>query len=278
MLAMRGKLAAAIATALLFGLLATPARAGEPVYYLSLGDSLAASFQPRGPQDEGYSEQLFEIEQAHIPVLQLVKMGCGGETSQAMVDGGSFCAYQHGSQLADALAFIDDHPGQIGFITLTIGSNDLAVCQQHDLRYDEDCLPRAFDRVSGNVELIVDLLRVATGQGVPIVGAAYQDPWIALWIAGPRGPRIALSNHEVFASLDDVLRDAYSHSGALVADLWAAFHADDFTPVRSRPFGVVPTNVALACAWTWACVLGDVHPNSLGYGVLAGAFADALDT
>lgn len=274
---MRGKLVLAVSTFLLFGLAAAPARAGVPVYYLSLGDSLAASFQPRGPQDEGYSEQLFELEHAHIPGLQLVKLGCGGETTQAMIDGGSFCPYQNGSQLADALAFIDDHPGQIGFVTITIGSNDLAVCQQHDLRYDEACLPRALDRVAGNVRLIGDLLRVATGQGVPVVGAAYLDPWIGLWVAGPRGQRVALANHEVFATLDDVLSDAYADTGALVADMWAAFHSDDFTPVRSRPFGVVPTNVALSCAWTWACVLGDVHPNSVGYGVLAEAFADALE-
>jgi lysophospholipase L1-like esterase len=275
---MRAKLAVVVTTALLFGLLATPARAGEPVYYLSLGDSVAASFQPKGPQNEGYSEQLFEIEQAHVPGLQLVKLGCVGETSQAMIDGGGFCPYQHGSQLADALAFIEAHPGQIGFVTLTIGVNDLGVCQQHDARYDPACLPRAFDRVAGNVRLILNLLRVATGQGVPLVGAVVFDPWIGLWIAGPRGQRVALANHEVFAALNDVLEDAYADTGALGADMWEAFQADDFTPVRSRPFGIVPTNVARSCAWTWSCVLGDVHPNTVGYGVLAGAFADALDS
>jgi lysophospholipase L1-like esterase len=274
---MRGKLAAVVTALLLCGLAASPARAGEPVYYLSLGDSLAASFQPRGPQDEGFSEQLLDIEQGHFPGLQLMKLGCGGETSQAMLAGGSFCPYQHGSQVADALAFIADHPGQIAFVTIVVGSNDLGVCQLHDLRYDEACLPRVLDRVDGNVRLIVELLRAATGQGVPIVGAAYQDPWIGLWLAGPRGQRIALANHQVFATLDDVLREAYSDNVSPVADFWAAFHADDFTPVRARPFGLVPTNVALSCAWTWSCRFGDVHPNTTGYGVLAEAFADALD-
>lgn len=32
----------------------------------------------------------------------------------------------------------------------------------------------------------------------------------------------------------------------------------------------------MICAWTWMCTLSDIHPNAIGYGVIAKAFADAL--
>ena len=30
------------------------------------------------------------------------------------------------------------------------------------------------------------------------------------------------------------------------------------------------------CDWTWFCVAKDIHPNTMGYGVLAHAFEDVL--
>jgi hypothetical protein len=54
------------------------------IYYLSLGDSLAASFQPNGDLTDGYAEQLYASLVADQPKLRLVKLGCGGESTASM--------------------------------------------------------------------------------------------------------------------------------------------------------------------------------------------------
>jgi hypothetical protein len=64
-----------------------------------------------------------------------------------------------------------------------------------------------------------------------------------------------------------------------VADVAGAFHSDDFTPVPEA--GGLPVNVVAICQLTHMCdldpdVTGNIHPNSLGYAVIAGAFLDVL--
>jgi hypothetical protein len=53
-------------------------------YYLSLGDSLAESFQPNGDLSHGYAEQLHATLAADDPKLELVNLGCGGESTVSM--------------------------------------------------------------------------------------------------------------------------------------------------------------------------------------------------
>ena len=57
------------------------------------------------------------------PGLRLIKLGCPGETTGSMVDGGS-CRYQGGSQPAAAVSFLRAHRGHVSLITLDIGAND----------------------------------------------------------------------------------------------------------------------------------------------------------
>src|SRR5881296_2487645 len=69
---------------------ATPAAAAAesqaPVYYLSLGDSLAAGTQPgREFTNEGYADQLAAALRTKMPTLQLVKLGCPGEATTSMI-------------------------------------------------------------------------------------------------------------------------------------------------------------------------------------------------
>jgi hypothetical protein len=48
---------------------------------------------------------------------------------------------------------------------------------------------------------------------------------------------------------------------------------------RTNPFGRVDNLVNAAahvCAWRWFCALGDLHPNTVGYGVIAAAFEQVL--
>ena len=63
-----------------------------------------------------------------------------------MIAGGGYCSYEHGSQLNEALAFLEDHTGQIAFVMIDIGSNDFSAALQHNVplrRYVSAAHPRA---------------------------------------------------------------------------------------------------------------------------------------
>jgi len=62
-------------------------------YYLSLGDSLAQGVQPNASgasvrTQHGYANQLFAALRSSRPGLRLVKLGCSGETTATMMNGG----------------------------------------------------------------------------------------------------------------------------------------------------------------------------------------------
>src|SRR4029450_1519771 len=108
-------------------------------YYVALGDSLAAGYQPNGETGpdgmflHGYANQLYDALKANDPTLQLQNLACGGETTSATISGEevhfagsrSFCGYRswhgplaHGSQLDDAVAFLHAHSGFVSLITI----------------------------------------------------------------------------------------------------------------------------------------------------------------
>src|SRR5262245_15738617 len=103
-------------------------------YYLSVGDSLAQGFQTLGGPHtnsaevgyrQGYADQLFKLARdGGQDKLRLVKLGCGGESTASMIEN-SRCAYGTGSQLGDAVEFLDAHPGEVAFITVNLGANDI---------------------------------------------------------------------------------------------------------------------------------------------------------
>ena len=107
------RLVAILAASVLTLALAGPALGGSrapATYYLSLGDSLAAGQQPTGDWSRGYADQLYQWEKLRHPTLRHEKLGCaGGETTTTFRFGG-ICTYPHGSQLAEAMAFLAAHP------------------------------------------------------------------------------------------------------------------------------------------------------------------------
>jgi lysophospholipase L1-like esterase len=250
------------------------------VYYVSVGDSLAAGVQPIGDPaamyrtDEGYAEQLLAIAREQSPKLSLVKLGCPGETTTTMIEGG-ICSYRHGSQLDEAVAFLHAHANLVAFITIDIGANDFP-CQE------ARCLPAGVASITANLPRIVSALREAVGPGVPIVGMTLHDPFLAAWLMGPEGQAYAhYAATDLMGPLNALLRGTFEASGAGVADVAGAFSSDDFTTQVDLPgAGLVPLNVARICQWTWVCApapLGpDNHANAAGYGVMAGAFAAVL--
>ncbi len=250
------------------------------IYYLSVGDSLAAGVQPIGNPDDlfrtdrGYAEQLLQTARARYPKLALEKLGCPGETTTTMI-GGGICSYDHGSQLDEAVAFLQAHRQFVAFVTIDIGANDFP-CQA------AECIPAGVGAIQTNLPSILAALRQAAGPNVPIVGMTLYNPFLANWLTGPEGQTIAqTSASQLMGPVNGVLKAIYASAGIGFADLETEFSSNDFaTQVELPGAGTVPLNVARICMWTWVCAPApygpDNHANEAGYGAIAHAFAIQL--
>ena len=264
------------------------ADAGEAThYYLSLGDSLAESYQPIGGLTHGYTDEVFKAIRGDFDQLRHIKLGCGGETVASMIDTtvAGFCLYPDGafdtqSQLDVAVDLLGDHPGNVALITIDIGGNDVLAClDPTTLLLDQGCLDQAFPATLADLGTVLTTLQQAA-PGVPIVGMNYYDAFLGLWVLGPDARAVALHNAPIVADLNAQLTAAYQAAGVPVADVAGAFDSDNFTDsVLTKKWGEIPVNVANVCHWTWFCddkYAFDVHANTAGYAVIAGAFLDVI--
>jgi len=247
--------------------------ASKATYYVSVGDSLAQGYQPiGGPPSplgvdgyaQGYANQLFKSVRDRYEQLQLVKLGCGGETTLTMVVGAPWCGFPDGSQLAQAEEFLNAHPGEIAFVTIDIGANDT-------FQYGD----QAFNTILTYLPQILQRLRTAAGPDVPILGMSYYGVGLpAVWDATHSLAAIQAYAAQV-VQFNDLLEFLYASAGDPVADVEGAFQVTDTTLVDGTPLDVLRE-----CQWTWVCAgppFGpDIHANSDGYGVIAQAFEQQL--
>ena len=257
-------------------------RAGpEPTYYLALGDSLARGVQPNAAgvsveTPDGYPDQVYAALRPSRPGLELVKLGCPGETTTSMINGG-VCRYSDGSQLAAAVAFLQAHRGRVFLVTLDIGANDPEHCGgEPNLAQLASCAVKGIPTAVGQLGTIVTRLRAAAGPGVRIVGMNYYLPALAEWRSGWPGRVVARTAEKLAAVYNHMLGRVYATSGVPVANVFGAFDTADFT----KPAGTdVPRNVARLCQWTWQCAAPprgpNQHANRAGYQVIARTFLQA---
>jgi lysophospholipase L1-like esterase len=272
--------------AVLIAALALPfsSSAADSSYYLSLGDSLAAGYQPdpKVSFDQGYADQLFTKLQAKNSSLKLKKLGCyTDESTNAMINGGA-CSYPKGSQLNQAVHFLQTH--SVALITIDIGANDVLPCFAIT-GIDTTCVTRGLTSIQQNLPIILHALHIAA-PGVPIVGMNYYDPYLAIWLLGDGGLAFAKETAKLVLTLNDTLEQTYIAARSPVADVEGAFSTTHFTPKVQTDFGTIPLNVALICQWTWMCdptninatfgIDAYIHPNTTGYGVIRDAFYQVL--
>jgi lysophospholipase L1-like esterase len=281
--------------------LASADQTDDTSYYLALGDSLAVGIQPNAqgvntPTTDGYVNQVYTSLHNANPAVTLVDMGCSGETTGTLINGG-ICNYPPGditgptsptgslnptgSQLRAALKFLHDHSGHVSLITIDIGANDLNPCiALTDLTQVQACVQQVVPQAAANLTTIMTQLRDAAGASVRIIGMRYYDPELADWLTGPSGQQFAQASVSLLGTYNDTLAGVYSQAGARAADVFAAFNTTDFTDLVSLTgFGTVPLNVATICNLTWECVPPpqepNEHPNAAGYQVIAQAFLAA---
>ena len=257
----------------------TTGNATATTWYLALGDSVAAGWEPVGPEAydnrtrASYPDQLWLMARGHYPNLQLVNLACPGENTETIRIDNERCQYEHGSQLAEALAFIDEHGDELAFITIDIGFNDFPCTD------GLSCLFPGIDNIEARLPGILEELQAAA-PGTPIVGMNIYDPYLTMWLDEDSR---ALAQQSVVAIqlVNEALEKAYGEAGIPVADVEAAFQIEEWdTLVPVAGYGEVPLNLALLCERSWMChppPLGpDRHPNVLGFRVMAEAFATEL--
>jgi lysophospholipase L1-like esterase len=256
-------------------------------YYLALGDSLAQGVQPNATgvsvdTQQGYPDQVYAALHRSHPGLRLVKLGCPGETTSTMINGG-ICRYPGGSQLAAAVAFLRAHRGHVLLTTIDIGANDLEDCgsQSNPIKV-LSCFVTDVPGAVSRLGTIMQRLRTAAGPSVRMAGMSYYLPALAQWRDGSSGQAIARLVERPEAGYNDLLDHVYAKSGAKVANVFGAFDTGNFGDQVTVPgIGKVPRNVALLCRWTWACTAPprgpNQHANTAGYGVIARAFLQAAD-
>lgn len=264
-----------------------PGQSGGPAahYYVALGDSLAQGVQPdpagRSVDTRyGYPDQLARTLRRRDPSLQLVKLGCPGETTATMI-GGRHCPYAAGSQLAAAVRFLRAHPGQIDLITIDIGANDPNSCFTSPIvGRVPPCVAGPDPATAANIAKIMTALRSAAGSRVTIIGMTYFVPELAEWRDGPAGHRHARLSERAAQAFNRMLVTAYTSFGARIAEVASAYGSTDFAHPATVPgLGPLPRNVAAVCAWSWICAAPprgpNKHPNTAGYAVIARAFLAA---
>jgi lysophospholipase L1-like esterase len=247
-----------------------------PHYYVSLGDSLSRGYMPGpGDTDQGYADDLFTTLQARDPSLQLVKLGCSGETTGTMITGGK-CTdrYPTGtSQLAVAEQFLRDHRGQVTYLTLDIGANDVDNCASAG-SIDPACVTKGLLTITQNLNTILAGLTQASGRLPRSIGMNYYDPFLQQWLTGVQGQLIAAASVTLLEAVNNAETAEYVLYGWRVADVATAFHSLDFINKRpAPPYGLVPQNVAYICNYTFMCSQQNIHANVAGYQLIADAFA-----
>src|SRR6202453_5492960 len=149
-----------------------PPKPKPPVsYYVALGDSLSLGVQPNAdgvtvPTEQGYPDQLYATLHRNRPGLRLVHLGCSGETTKTMLNGG-ICQYPGGSQLAAATPFLRAHRGHVFLVTIDIGANDLEDCgSQSNLIKVISCFVTDVPGAVSRLGTIMARLRSASGPSV----------------------------------------------------------------------------------------------------------------
>jgi lysophospholipase L1-like esterase len=261
------------------------------VYYVSLGDSLSTGTQPvaSGAQhstNQGYVDDVYAHYHAEASLktsLTLVKLGCSGETTTAMINGtGSECAYQQGSQLNQALAFIKAHRSKIALVTIDIGADDIVPCFSQT-SVNTSCLDNGLAAVSRDLPKILSALHEAVAAKTVIAGMSVYDPWLAYYLLGSTGRAVAAASLIDVAKYNTIVAADLAADRLKRADVWGAFSTADYTKTAAlAKLGTQPLDVARICEWTWMCsgppIGQNVHANAAGYKQIAGAFEKTIGT
>ncbi len=250
-------------------------------YYLALGDSLSTG--GGASPGHGYVDDIYAEARLQIPGLQLENLGCGGDSTTRMIHEGLCHNYATGNQLGDAEAFLRAHPGQVSFVTIDVGGDDVVGCALSGT-INPTCAANASQAIEANLPVILSGLRSAGGS-TPIVGMTYYDPILAAWYSGawfqgPTGPATARASLSLLRSLNGELSSLYAQYSVPVADVQKPYQSSDWRLTGTYLGQSLPQNVADICNWTHMCMTGggnpNIHATDYGHSLIAAAFEKVL--
>jgi lysophospholipase L1-like esterase len=262
-----------------------PDTTGPVAYYLALGGSGSVGFQPtvdhpKGqPTNAGYANDVLALERIRWSGLQLVRLGCPGETSGTFLFGGDRCRPNGQTQLAQAVSFLRSHANTV-LVTIDVGFNNIRPCLAYRV-VNETCVSQSLATIRQQLTEIVSLLRAAV-PSLRIVGVGHYDPYLDVHAKDIATQAFAQASIAVTERLNETLRSAYSAAGVPMANVASAFAVANAVPTTLANGTTVPRDLVRLCALTWACTpspLGhNQHPNEDGYEVIAEAIADVVRT
>ncbi len=231
---------------------------GLKQHYLALGDSLAFGYQPNGDYNHGYVNDLFQELHAK-GVKDFTNLGCPGETSTSLINGGC----PHGpslpyTQLGAALAYLKANAGNVSPVTLDIGAND--VLPDTD---PSTCKVNVNQFYADVATLDANLTQVI----LPQLKAA-------LKVNGRVTGKIVMMNY--YDPLQNLCPNSVKYSQTVNRHLAADVQGFGSIVNVFHAFGGPKTPNPNICTWTWMCKVGDIHANNKGYWVIADTFEDAI--
>ncbi|MGF1429316.1 SGNH/GDSL hydrolase family protein [Kitasatospora sp. LaBMicrA B282] len=273
-----------LGTALL-GLAAGPASAAAPSGhpstrdYLALGDSLAAGYQtlPGGGFEvgHGYAQDLAHTlggrAQRSGHPFSFTDLGCPGETTGSMINGG--CPFPHpyaGAQLDAAVAYLKAHRGDDVLVTLDIGANDVDGCATAQ-SVDFGCALQGVAAVGKDTGTILSKLKAAAGPHTRFLAMNLYDPVLADWLTGSQGRLLAGLSVPLADMLNATIGLTDARYGVPTVDVAGAFDTNSLLPLVPLDGQQVPLDVARIMTWT-NMARGDIHANDTGYQVIADTF------
>jgi len=251
----------------------------KPGYFLVLGDGVAAGYQPPFGENRagGYPGMVLAKIKAVQPNVTMVNLSCVGETTSTFIYGGK-CSYAAGSQLKAAKQFLRDHAGQVRFISLNVGGEDLHKCINLTQRTSDTlCAAGAALTVGANMPVIVGALRANALFSRIIVNTLY-DPYVAATIGGgDAGRQQADQSLLLFKTINAGIKTTAALSFAATADIFNALDPNNFTIVDTF-LGPVSQNAWNVCSNTYGCQLryNDISTNRAGNLLLSGVIAAKL--
>jgi lysophospholipase L1-like esterase len=204
----------------------------------------------------------------------LVKLGCSGETTTTMINGGR-CTDRYpvgSSQLSAAEAFLAAHGADVKYVTIDIGANDVDGCAPGG-SIDAVCLAKGVLTIAQNLDTIMSRLKAAATDVPSRVGMNYYDPFLEYWLNGPQGQVISQASVALLVGVNTVETAIYELYGFKIADVVTAYNTLNVLNFDTvAPYGKLPRNVATICRLTYMCSVQNIHPNVTGYQVIADAF------
>jgi lysophospholipase L1-like esterase len=256
-----------------------------PKFYVSLGDSYAAGYQPiasalHGKDTSGFAYQVVHLARQRSDDIVLRNFGCDGATTSTVIrqrgceltpPGPDTAAYPTQTQANAAERFVEGHRDRIGLITVSLSGNDILGCTAAAIL--DSCVTAALPGIRANLATLLTGLRQVAGPNVPIIGLTYPDVLLGLYLSkDPAQRALAVDSVSAFQDLlNPALRAAYGAIGGSFIDVTSA--TGGYVPLvqatTSARYGNIPVAVADVCTFTYYCSDQDVHPTVSGYRVIA---------